>query len=90
MLSYIVHKRKSFEHERELRAVIYAGINGVPFASPGGMGLVVPINIAALIEEIVVSPTSQPPLSEVVAGLASKYGLAAPVRQSDVNDGPAY
>jgi len=48
-------------------------------SSVGGQGLVVPIDTAELIEEIFVSATSQPPLSEVVEALAKKYGLNAPV-----------
>ena len=90
MLSYIIHKRKSFEHERELRAVIYRD-EECPFdASVGGNGLVVRIDVAELIEEIFVSPTAQSPLSDVVAGLAEKYGLSAPVLPSQVNDEPAW
>jgi hypothetical protein len=89
MLSYIVHKRKSFEHEREIRAVIYYD-QACPFERVGENGLVVPINVAALIEEIFVSPASQPPLSEVVAGLAEKYGLNAPVLESRVNEEPSW
>jgi hypothetical protein len=89
MLSYIVHKRKSFEHEREIRAVVYRN-ETCPFEPAGEKGLIVPINIPALIEEIFVSPTSQSPLTEVVACLAHKYGLSAPVLQSRVNDPPEW
>jgi hypothetical protein len=89
MWNYILHKRKSFEHEREIRAVVYRS-ETCPFESAGEKGLIVPIDIAALIEEIFVSPTSQPPLTEVVAGLAHKYGLSAPVLQSRVNDPPEW
>jgi hypothetical protein len=89
MLGYIVHKRNSFEHEREIPAVVYHN-DTCPFELVGGSGLVVPIDIAELIEEIIVSPASQPPLSEVVAGLAVKYGLNARVQQSRVNEEPAW
>jgi hypothetical protein len=89
MVSYIIHKRKSFEHEREIRAVVYRN-EACPFESIEGKGLIVPIDIAALIEEIFVSPTSQSPLTEVVTGLAHKYGLGAPVLQSRVNDPPQW
>jgi len=91
MLSYIVHKRKSFEHEREIRAVIYYDeAEACPFERVGENGLVVRINVAALIEEIFVSPTSESPLLDVVSGLAEKYGLNAPVLESRVNEGPAW
>lgn len=89
MWSYIIHKRKSFEHEREIRAAIYRG-EACPFEAVDGKGLVVPINVAELIEEIFVSPTAQSPLSEVVTGLAEKYGLSARVLESRVNQEPAW
>jgi hypothetical protein len=89
MWNYIIHKRKSFEHEREIRAAIYRD-EACPFESVDGKGLVVPINVAELIEEIFVSPTAQSPLSEVVTGLAEKYGLSARVLQSRVNEEPAW
>jgi hypothetical protein len=89
MWSYIIHKRKSFEHEREIRAAIYRG-EACPFGAVDGKGLVVPINVAELIEEIFVSPTAQSPLSEVVTGLAEKYGLSARVLESRVNEEPAW
>jgi hypothetical protein len=89
MSSYIVHKRKSFEHEREIRAVVYCN-ETCPFEQAGERGLIVPIDVAALIEEIFVSPTSQSPLTEVVGGLAQKYGLRAPVLRSRVNDAPEW
>ena len=89
MWSYIIHKRKSFQHEQEIRAAIYRG-ETCPFESVGEKGLVVPINIATLIEEIIVSPTSKSPLTEVVEGLAKKYGLKAPVERSRVNDEPEW
>jgi hypothetical protein len=89
MWSYIIHKRKSFEHEQEIRAAIYRGETCL-FESVGEKGLVVPINISTLIEEIIVSPTSKSPLTEVVEGLAKKYGLKAPVERSRVNDEPEW
>jgi hypothetical protein len=89
ILSYIIHKRKSFQHEREIRAVVYHS-DACDFELVDERGLVVPIDIAALIEEIFVSPTSQSPLIEVVAGLGEKYELNAPVLRSRVNDAPEW
>jgi hypothetical protein len=89
--NYIIHKRKSFEHEREIRAVIFYNEKTCPFELVGERGaLVVPINTAELIEEIFVSPTSKSPLTEVVEDLAKKYGLKAPVERSQVNDEPDF
>jgi hypothetical protein len=87
--NYIIHKRDSFKHEQEIRAAIYRG-PACPFESVGEKGLVVPIDMAALIEEIIVSPTSQSPLLEVVESLAGKYELKAHARRSQVNDEPSW
>jgi hypothetical protein len=90
-LNYIVHKRKSFEHEREARSVVWNhGASNLPFKSVGGEGLVVPVNIGALVKEIFVSPGSKTMLREIVEGLATKYGLTVPVKQSTVNDPPGF
>jgi hypothetical protein len=89
--NYIIHKRKSFEHEREIRAAMFYNEATCPFEAIGERGgLVVPINTAELIEEIFVSPTSKSPLTEVVKDLAKKYGLKAPVERSRVNDEPDF
>jgi hypothetical protein len=90
-LNFIVHKRKSFEHEREARSVVWKqkGSN-LPFKSIGAGGLAVPVNIGGLIKEIFVSPGSKTMLREIVEGLATKYGLTVPVKQSAVNDPPGY
>jgi hypothetical protein len=59
-LNYIVHKRKGFDHERELRAVLWTGADDTrdAFISIGGKGLLVPIDIGKLIETIFISPDS--------------------------------
>jgi hypothetical protein len=91
LLNHIVHKRKSFEHEREARAVVWNHRGAkLPFDSVEGRGLIVPVDIRTLIKEIFVSPGSKVMLRQIIEGLASKYGIAVPVRQSTVNDPPDY
>jgi hypothetical protein len=51
---------------------------------------VVPVDIGALVKEIFVSPDSKPMLREIVQGLATTYGVNAPVKQSGVNSPPSY
>jgi hypothetical protein len=91
-LNYIVHKRKAFEHERELRGVIWNDqVRHLgPFTRAGEMGIFAPIDVNALVKEIYVSPAAKAPLFEVVQGLCQTYGLSAPVKQSDVNAPPAF
>jgi hypothetical protein len=92
MLSQIVHKRESFEHERELRAVLWDhGNPPLTFEHANGeAGRIVPINLAKIIKDVLVSPNANPPLHEVVEAVTRKYGLEVPVRQSDANAGPPY
>ena len=90
-LNYIVHKRRGFEHERELRAVIWnnANIRG-KFALYEGQGLIVPINTDALIESIYVSPDAEPILHEIVEALSRTYGVRGQVYMSRANAPPDY
>jgi hypothetical protein len=92
LLNYIVHKRKSFEYERELRAVFWRTPDQAsPFeVAADDKGLVVPLEIAELITEVFISPDAKPPLLAVVEGILKKYKLKAPVLQSGVNAPPSY
>ena len=66
----IMHKRASFSHEQEVRAVIWEP----PIAPPApvqnaALGKAVEVDIAALIKDVYVAPNSAPMLIEVVQGL---------------------
>jgi len=93
-LNFVVHKRKSFEHERELRAVINIGEatnRGLSYTLINDSNaVVVPINLSRVVNEVYVSPDAKPPFLEVVQQLISKYDLDVPVKQSEVNAPPAY
>ena len=71
------NKRPSFAHEREVRVV---------FRDPecGQAGIGIPIDLAALVENIYVSPESEPWVESVVADVVTKYGVNAPVKRSDL------
>lgn len=94
IFNYIISKRHSFEHERELRAaacihptVDQANLKGCTLEKDG---LTVPVVLKALIEQVVVSPFSQSWFLEVVGNLCSQCGLALPVRQSDLAREPIF
>jgi hypothetical protein len=87
---YIVHKRKSFEHERELRAVIWRIKSEDRFKIIEDRGMLVPVQLDKLIERIYINPNADPLLRDVVNGLKSSYSLTAPVHKSNVNDSPDY
>jgi hypothetical protein len=89
-LEFIMHKRLSFAHEREVRAVIWAvGDRKDAFRLIGDYGLEVPVDLN-MVEEVYVSPSSTDTFREVVESLLQKFSLAVPVLQSTVNAPPAY
>lgn len=75
-------KRKSFEHEREVRAIstdIESSADGRYFA----------VDTDTLIQEVFVAPKSEPWFYELVRSVLSRYGLTKPVRWSSLFDDPS-
>jgi hypothetical protein len=94
LLNLIMHKRKSFEHERELRAVFWE-VDGTPAAQTyrakiEPAGLSIPIDLLSLIEKIYISPTAEAWLANVIHEATSKYDLPIPVMQSTLAESPLY
>ena len=93
-LQCFVHKRKSYQHEKELRAIIQRlpskGISRRarrPFLN----GLYVPVDLDILIGRIYVAPTSPEWLFELVKSIIKKYGLEDNiVHQSDLDTEPFF
>jgi hypothetical protein len=83
-LPVFVWKRRSFEHEKEVRLVYFE------MDSDYAGGLPVSVDPSQLIESVLVAPTAEPWMREVVEGLAATYGLNCPVLQSDLNADPVY
>jgi hypothetical protein len=90
-----MHKRASFQHERELRAVAWT----LASDETGGketraallsdkMGLYVPVELKALIEGVYVSPTSPPWFLEVVNSLLDVYDLPIRAQRSTLVGDP--
>jgi hypothetical protein len=90
-------KRRSFEHEQEVRAVIppmWTTFSSrktkrgyVPgFSGSGGrrVGIKVPVRMNELVREVVLSPTSPPWLLNGLMALSRKFGLVVPIRQSQL------
>jgi hypothetical protein len=90
VLEYIVHKRLSFAHERELRAVIWTPSASGTYEAIGDSGLVVPVKMNELIDAIFVNPEADQILIDVLNGLKTSFSLKAPITKSDVNAGPTY
>ncbi|VVC82741.1 hypothetical protein [Sideroxydans sp. CL21] len=76
-------KRKSFEHEREVRALI------MDFECKD-MGKVVPCNLDVLIEEVFVSPKAPDWLIGLVNDVNEKYGIKVKVSTSELSEVPFF
>lgn len=90
-----VHKRKSFEHEKELRAII----QGFRYKKNGKLdwskplfddGIYVQLDLDVLIDKIYLAPASPKWLFELVKSITKKYKLDKDVLQSSLDDVPAY
>lgn len=89
-----LRKRKSFEHERELRAIIQK----IPVT--GGKldlkkeifetGAYISVDLNILIEKIFVSPTAPKWFDELIKAIVRKYNLAKEVVKSNLANGPVY
>ena len=87
-----MNKRKSYEHEQELRAVVWTRADP-PHRfnmTNGNDGMIVPIILSNVVREVLISPYSKPPLTDVAQGLVKNFDLRVPVRQSEVNSAPTY
>jgi hypothetical protein len=93
-----MRKRKSFEHERELRALI----QHLPSApDPSGSaaqilirqpnpehGRFIPVRLAKLLEKVYVAPTAPVWFRELVLHITAKYGLKLPVERKRLTNTP--
>lgn len=89
-----VHKRKSFEHEREVRAVIQklpsdeTGIKtGLPTSEHGRL---VSINPESLVTCVYISPSAPEWFAELVKKVTKHYGFGFEVNQSLLSKKPVF
>ncbi len=86
-----LHKRKSYEHERELRAMILRPHNtkdnfpNSKTLKPYG-GTYVSVCLEELIEKIYISPTAPEWLENLVTSVMNKYDLEKEVTKSSLTD----
>lgn len=91
-LVWVSHKRQSFEHERELRAVIDLDEPLQPGEEMlDDQGVYIPIvDVNALIQKVCVSPKSPDGFLERVRSAACTYKLTRDVMRSDLLKDPLY
>jgi hypothetical protein len=94
LFNFVMHKRLSFAHERELRAIFWA-LDGTPDAEPHKAlikpgGLEIEVDLPALIERVYVSPTAAPWFADLVRAMTARCGFAFKVSQSALAAAPLY
>lgn len=97
LLSPFLYKRKSFEHEQELRCLIWTpqhGKNELMDLSKNKYkdtyGIYVHVNVETLIERIYLAPSSPEWMLDLLKSLMMKFSLDKPVIQSDLASVPLY
>jgi len=91
-----MHKRKSYEHEKEIRGVISI----FPDLTPDGgwdvnaetieSGIEIEVDLERLIERIYVAPNAPAWFAELVRAVVSRYGCEFEVVQSSLDDDPVF
>jgi len=93
----VFHKRSSFEHERELRAVIvrprYAELAHLDLDSvvdAARNGIDVPIAVDRLVQRLWVSPRADQWFASLVERVVGQFGIQVPIVRSRLYDEPEY
>lgn len=94
LLSPFVHKRKSFEHEREIRALVTewpTGDASIDFARETiDHGLKIKVDIERLVENIYIAPSAPNWFADLVRALVQRYGYDFQVVHSKLNEQPVF
>ncbi len=89
-----IHKRKSFEHEREIRAVVTkeAKVDGeIDWGSNVlSGGLKQPVDMDILVEHVYVAPTAPEWFADLVRSVVANYGYNFTVSPSKLSQGPIF
>jgi hypothetical protein len=89
-------KRASFAHENELRAVFSLDIPGQArhewekATPPDKPGVLVPVKLLSLVEQVFVAPQSPSWFAELVESISHKLGLKVQVKHSNIDTDPVF
>ncbi len=85
------YKRKSFEHEHELRCLIWlVDQKSSQYAALKSGGVKIKIDVINLIENIYLSPNSPEWLTTLLQDIFNKYDLSIPIINSGLNAKPLF
>ena len=89
-----VHKRKSFEHEREVRAVVQefpTDSTGIQTGRKNSLsGIQIDIDAGTLVKCVRISPTSPDWFRDLVDATSRQFGYAFRVLRSDLHSEPVF
>lgn len=87
-------KRRSFEHEKELRCMIWTLENGKNELNNNKFkdvdGIYVPVDLPVLIQKIYIAPTAPAWFRETISAIIQRLGFKIEVCQSDLLASPMY
>ena len=97
-LEPFVHKRKSFEHEREVRALVIAPGKGKGVLNPlnpdwvPGIedGVHLPVDLSSLVDSIWMSPTASSWFKDLVGTVNKRFRFDFKIEQSTLTGSPLY
>ncbi|MFO7559237.1 MAG: hypothetical protein R6X10_10445 [Desulfobacterales bacterium] len=84
VLNPFVHKRKSFEHEQEIRVIVSKWPTRIE------KSLQIKVDIETLIERIYVAPSASDWFADLVEAVISRYGYNFEVVHSRLNEDPVF
>jgi len=96
LINPFFYKRKSFEHEKELRAIIMRyptkrrGVNFIKSPDVFTRGEYLDIDLETLVEKVYVSPMSPDWFKSLVESVMKKYGIDKKTAVSDLDDSPTF
>ena len=87
----ILLKGKSFEHEKELRAVIWSWEEqNKKYCEPFDFGIRVKINLDVLVESVFIAPHTQKWIRNLIESMMDKFEFCKPLHYSCLEGKPAY
>jgi len=94
LLTPFVYKRKSFEHEREVRALVTkwpVSKNGMDFNEDTiAHGLKIRVDIEKMVEHVFVAPKCPDWFAELVSAVVNRYGYDFQIVHSKLNEQPVF
>ena len=87
-----MHKRKSFEHEREVRALVtdLKDAQNPNAATENPAGIWKNLDLNELVEKVIIAPTAPQWFIETVQAVTTRFGFAFPISASSLDAAPTW